>query len=134
MSGPRPANYDQLVLDEEAPHAPRLVGQRMHQLKATPQAIGMDGADIGDLDGELRDDCRRGILAQDADLGGRVARRHKRHDPAHYRALFGHAPTSGAEIERAVETLLQGIATDYPRLLEHSRRMRGDPKLHRLHA
>jgi hypothetical protein len=41
---------------------------------------------------------------------------------------------SNAEVERAVEALLQGIATDYPRLLEHSRRMDGDPKLHHLHA
>jgi AcrR family transcriptional regulator len=52
----------------------------------------------------------------------------------HYRALFGHAPTSDSEIERAVEALLQGIATDYPRLLEHSRRTSGDPKLHHLHG
>ena len=52
----------------------------------------------------------------------------------HYRAVFGHAPTSDVEIERAVEALLQGIATDYPRLLEHSRTMGGDPKLHHLHA
>jgi AcrR family transcriptional regulator len=52
----------------------------------------------------------------------------------HYRALFGHAPTSDVQIERAVEALLQGIATDYPGLLEHSRRTGGDPKLHHLHA
>jgi AcrR family transcriptional regulator len=52
----------------------------------------------------------------------------------HYRVLFGHAPTSNAEIEGAVEALLGGIAADYPRLLEHSRRMSGDPKLHHLHA
>jgi AcrR family transcriptional regulator len=52
----------------------------------------------------------------------------------HYRALFGHASTSNVEIERAAEALLQGIATDYPRLLDHSRRMSGDPKLHHLHA
>jgi AcrR family transcriptional regulator len=52
----------------------------------------------------------------------------------HYRALFGHAPTSDVEIERAVEALLQGIATDYPRLLEHSRQIIGDPKLRHLHA
>src|SRR5262245_38901809 len=52
----------------------------------------------------------------------------------HYRAVFGHAPMRNVEIERAVEALLQGIATDYPRLLEHSRRASGDPKLHRLHA
>jgi AcrR family transcriptional regulator len=52
----------------------------------------------------------------------------------HYRALFGHAPTSDAEIERAVEALLQGIATDYQALVEHSRRLSGDPELHRLHT
>jgi AcrR family transcriptional regulator len=52
----------------------------------------------------------------------------------HYRALFGHARTSDAEIERAVEALLQGIATDYPHLLEHSRRVSGAPRLHHLHA
>jgi AcrR family transcriptional regulator len=52
----------------------------------------------------------------------------------HYRVLFGHAPTSNADIEGAVEALLGGIAADYPRLLEHSRRMSGDPNLHHLHA
>ncbi len=52
----------------------------------------------------------------------------------HYRALFGHAPTSDVEIERAVEALLQGIASDYPSLVEHSRRISGAPKLHHLHA
>ena len=52
----------------------------------------------------------------------------------HYRALFGHAPTSDVEIERAVEALLRGIATDYPRLLDHSRRAGGEPELHHRHA
>jgi AcrR family transcriptional regulator len=52
----------------------------------------------------------------------------------HYRLLFGHANTTDAEIERAVEALLQGIATDYPALLEHSRRSSGDPALHPLHS
>jgi AcrR family transcriptional regulator len=51
-----------------------------------------------------------------------------------YRLLFGHARTSDAAIERVVEVLLQGIAFDYPRLLEHSRRVSGDPKLHHRHA
>jgi AcrR family transcriptional regulator len=41
----------------------------------------------------------------------------------YYRALFRHASTSNKEIERAVEALMQGIATDYPHLLEHSRLM-----------
>jgi hypothetical protein len=52
----------------------------------------------------------------------------------HYRALFGHAPTSDTEIERVVEALLQGIASDYPALLEHSRRTGGGPMMHHLHA
>lgn len=52
----------------------------------------------------------------------------------HYRALFGHAPTSEAEVERAVEALLRGIATDYPALVEHSRRVAGAPQIHPTHA
>jgi AcrR family transcriptional regulator len=52
----------------------------------------------------------------------------------HYRALFGHAPTSNREIERTVEALLEGIASDYPKLLEHSRSLSADSKLHHLHA
>ena len=72
--------------------------------------------------GDLRDDVDLGLIL---DLIASFI---------HYRALFGHAPTTNVEIERAVEALLQGIATDYPMLLEHSRRMSGDPKLHHLHA
>ncbi len=52
----------------------------------------------------------------------------------HYRAVFGHAPTAAADIERAVEALLQGVATDYQQLLEHSRQSSGDPQTHHLHA
>jgi AcrR family transcriptional regulator len=52
----------------------------------------------------------------------------------YYRALFGHASTSDLEIERAVEALLGGIAVDYERLLDHSRRTGGHSKLHHLHA
>jgi AcrR family transcriptional regulator len=72
--------------------------------------------------GDLRDEVDRDLIL---DLLGSLI---------HYRALFGHARTTDAEIERAVEALLQGLATDYPRLLEHSRRVSGDPKLHHLHA
>jgi AcrR family transcriptional regulator len=72
--------------------------------------------------GDLRDDVDLELIV---DLAGSLI---------HYRALFGHAPTSDVEIERAVEALLRGIAVDYPRLLEHSRRMEADSKLHRLHA
>lgn len=87
-----------------------------------PRAAVKETLDRAHARGDLRDDVDRDLIL---DLIGSLV---------HYRALFGHAPTSNAEIERAVEALLQGIATDYPRLLEHSRRMRGDPKLHRLHA
>jgi AcrR family transcriptional regulator len=72
--------------------------------------------------GDLRDDVDVELIL---DLIGSLV---------HYRALFGHATTSNVEIEHAVEALLQGIATDYPRLLEHSRATSGDPKLHQLHA
>jgi AcrR family transcriptional regulator len=72
--------------------------------------------------GELRSEVDRELIV---DLIGSLV---------HYRTLFGHAPTTDREIERAVEALLQGIATDYPVLLEHSRRASGDPGLHHLHA
>lgn len=72
--------------------------------------------------GDLRDDVDRDLIL---DLIGSFV---------YYRTLFRHARTTNAEIERAVEALLQGIADDYPRLLEHSRRTGGDPQLHHLHA
>jgi AcrR family transcriptional regulator len=72
--------------------------------------------------GDLRDDVDVELIL---DLIGSLV---------HYRSLFGHAPTSNVEIEGAVEALLRGIASDYPALLEHSRRMSGDPKLHHLHT
>jgi AcrR family transcriptional regulator len=72
--------------------------------------------------GDLRDDVDRELIL---DLLGSLV---------HYRVLFGHAPTSDREIERVVESLLHGIATDYPALVEHSRRLSGDPELHHLHA
>jgi AcrR family transcriptional regulator len=73
----------------------------------------------------------RGDLREDADLGvvldviGSFV---------HYRVLFGHARIGNREIETAVEMLLQGIAADYERLLEHSRQTTGSSKLHHLHA
>lgn len=48
----------------------------------------------------------------------------------HYRALFAHAPTTDEDVQRAVEALLRGIATDYEELVEHSRRVTGDPQIH----
>jgi AcrR family transcriptional regulator len=72
--------------------------------------------------GDLREDVEIDLIV---DMVGSLV---------HYRALFGHASTSDLEIERAVEALLQGIATDYPHLLDRSRRTGGHSKLHHLHA
>ena len=72
--------------------------------------------------GDLRDDVDLDLIL---DLLGSLI---------HYRALFGHARTSDAELERVVEALLQGIATDYPALLAHSRQVSGAPRLHAMHA
>ena len=87
-----------------------------------PRAAVRETLERAHARGDLRDDVDVELIL---DLIGSLV---------HYRALFGHAPTSNDEIERVVEALLQGIATDYPTLLEHSRRMSGDPKLHHLHA
>jgi AcrR family transcriptional regulator len=87
-----------------------------------PRAAVKETLDRAHARGDLRDEVDRDLVL---DLIGSLV---------HYRTLFGHAPTSDTEIERAVEALLQGIATDYRRLLEHSRRMSGDPRLHHLHA
>jgi hypothetical protein len=53
----------------------------MHQLKTAPHGLGMDGVDVDDLDGDLRDDGRRRILAQNAELGGRARPTHARARP-----------------------------------------------------
>jgi AcrR family transcriptional regulator len=101
-----------------------------HELRAAfmttlfdpPRAAVRETLERALVRGDLRDDVDLELIL---DMIGSLV---------HYRTLFGHAPTSDAEIERAVEALLRGIATDYPRLLEHSRRTSGDPKLHHLHA
>jgi AcrR family transcriptional regulator len=87
-----------------------------------PRAAVRETLDRAYARGDLRDDVDLDLIL---DLIGSLV---------YYRALFGHARTSDVEIERAVEALLQGIATDYPSLLEHSRRVSGDPKLHHLQA
>ncbi|POH71746.1 TetR/AcrR family transcriptional regulator [Arthrobacter glacialis] len=52
----------------------------------------------------------------------------------HYRALFGHASTSDAEVARAVHALLRGVAVDYPHLIAVSKKKVGDPTLHSRHG
>jgi AcrR family transcriptional regulator len=94
----------------------------MTTLFEPPRAAVRETLDRAHARGDLRDDVDRELVL---DMIGSLV---------HYRTLFGHAPTTDAEIERAVEALLQGIATDYRRLLDHSRRTSGDPRLHHLHA
>lgn len=48
----------------------------------------------------------------------------------HYRVLFGHAPISGEEVDTAVQTLLQGVAADYPALLAHALQQENDSQSH----
>ena len=94
----------------------------MHTLFDPPRAAVRETLDRAHARGDLRNEIDRELVL---DLIASFV---------HYRALFGHARISATEIEGAVEALLQGIATDYPRLLEHSRRMSGSRKLHHLHA
>lgn len=101
---------------------PHLRSDFMAQLFDPPRAAVARTLDRARARGDLRADIDL-PLALDF-LGSLV----------HYRTLFGHAPLSATEIEGAVETLLQGIAADYPALLEHSRRLDGDPQAHHLHA
>ncbi|MPZ65292.1 MAG: TetR family transcriptional regulator [Pseudonocardiaceae bacterium] len=103
-------------------HDPELRAAFMTTLFDPPRAAVEQTLDQALARGDLREDIDRNLTL---DLLGSLV---------HYRASFGHAPTSEAEIECAVEALLQGIATDYPRLLEHSRRMVGDPQVHNLHS
>jgi AcrR family transcriptional regulator len=101
---------------------PELRAAFMTALFDPPRAAVRETLDRAHARGDLRDDVDLDLVL---DLIGSLV---------HYRALFGHAPTSDVEIEGAVEALLQGIATDYPRLLEHSRSVSGDPGMHHLHA
>jgi AcrR family transcriptional regulator len=94
----------------------------METLFDPPRTAVRETLDRAHARGDLREDVDRDLIL---DLLGSLV---------HYRMLFGHARTTDAEIEGAVEALLQGIATDYPRLLEHSRRMSAGSELHHLHA
>jgi AcrR family transcriptional regulator len=87
---------------------PELQGAFMTTLFDPPRAAVKETLDRAYEKGDLRSDVDRDLIV---DLIGSLV---------HYRALFRHASTSNREIERAVKALLQGIATDYPQLLEHS--------------
>jgi AcrR family transcriptional regulator len=87
-----------------------------------PRAAVRETLERAHASGDLREDVDLDLIV---DLAGSLI---------HYRVLFGHAPTSDVQIEGAVEALLQGIASDYPGLLEHSRRTGGHSELHHLHA
>jgi len=83
----------------------------MTALFAPPRAAVAHTLELALGRGDLREDTDLDLTV---DLLGSLV---------HYRVLFGHAPTSPAETERAVAALLRGIAADYPSLVEHSRRL-----------
>jgi AcrR family transcriptional regulator len=101
---------------------PEMRAAFMSALFEPPRAAVKETIDRAHAQGDLRDGVDRDVIL---DLIGSLI---------YYRLLFGHAPTTDAEIERVVEALLQGIASDYPALVEHSRRVGGDPELHHRHS
>lgn len=103
-------------------HDDELRAAFMATLFDPPRAAVAQTLDRAHRRGDLRDDVDLDLTL---DLLGSLV---------HYRAVFGHALTTDADIDHAVEALLQGIANDYPALLEHSRQTAGDPHLHHLHG
>jgi AcrR family transcriptional regulator len=101
---------------------PELRDAFMTTLFDPPRAAVAETLDRAFARGDLREEVDRELVL---DLLGSLV---------HYRALFGHARLRNTDVEHAVEVLLQGIATDYPALLEHSRRTSGDSEMHHLHA
>jgi AcrR family transcriptional regulator len=90
---------------------PDLRTEFMTALFYPPRAAVCGMLDRAAARGDLRPNLDRELLL---DLLGSLV---------HYRALFDHAPISEVEIEHAIETLLQGAATDYPALVAHSREL-----------
>ncbi|MBF9129371.1 TetR/AcrR family transcriptional regulator [Plantactinospora sp. S1510] len=100
---------------------PDLRQRFMTTLFDPPRAAVARMIDRATARGDLRTDLDRDLVL---DMLGSLV---------HYRALFGHAATGDADIDRAVEALLRGVATDYPALVEHSRRMTGTAQAHDAH-
>ncbi|MFD1859284.1 TetR/AcrR family transcriptional regulator [Aeromicrobium camelliae] len=71
--------------------------------------------------GDLRDDLDLDLTV---DMLGAIP---------HYRAIFGEVPLGSDDIERAVVTLLRGIAVDYEALVAHSRQIDDAPATHDRH-
>lgn len=94
----------------------------METLFDPPRAAVEETLDRAYARGDLREDADRDVVL---DLIGSFV---------HYRALFGHAPIGNRQIERVVETLLRGLATDYEKLLAHSREVSAGSSMHHLHA
>lgn len=100
---------------------PELQAEFMATLFDPPRAAVSRMLDRALARGDLRPDVDRELVL---DMLGSLI---------HYRALFGHASTSNADIEHAVAALLRGIANDYPALVEHSRRLAAEQDRHPAH-
>lgn len=115
----RPEVLSSLLADCTAD--PVLHEKFMRTLFDPPRAAVATMLDRAIARGDLRDDVDRDLVL---DLLGSLV---------HYRALFGHATTDGRDVERAVEALLGGIATDYEALLVHSREVNSTSPTHPAH-
>src|SRR6185312_1447681 len=75
---------DSIRIDhEEATNAPGLVSKWIDDLEAACYGSRVHLIHIVDLDAHARERRRAAVIPHDADLGGRVARRHERHHEAH---------------------------------------------------
>lgn len=101
---------------------PELHAEFMATLFRPPRAAVARMLDRATARGDLRPDIDRELVL---DMLGSLI---------HYRTLFGHAPTSPAELEHAIEALLAGIAINYPALVEHSRRLQAEHDAHPAHT
>ena len=101
---------------------PELRAAYMTTLFAPPRVAAGQALQRAHRRGDLRKDID---LAVTLDLIGSFV---------HYRTVFGHAPLGDREIEHVVDGLMRGIATDYERLVEHSRQISARSQMHHLHA
>ena len=106
------------ALFAECAAVPELRAAFLTTLFEPPRAAVAEMLEQAVARGDLRADVDRGLVL---DMLSSLV---------HYRALFGHAATTEADVEHAVEALLSGIAVDYPALLAHSRALAGEEHAH----
>src|SRR6185437_6239710 len=90
---------DSIRIDhEEATNAPGLVSKWIYDLEAACNGSCVHLIHIVDLDAHARKRRRATAIPHDADLGGRIARRHERHHEAH---VHRHRQAEEVDVEGA---------------------------------